>query len=126
MSRVLPKFSYFTCRLVVAPVSRCSGRQKVHVKRPMNAFMVWAQEARRKLSGQHRQVHNAELSKSLGKIWSFMDEIETGARLFDLTVEGADPAIPPYVCSPSPPLGKITSVPLVAFEWPELIGGFSF
>uniref|UniRef100_A0A6A7FNM6 Transcription factor SOX-8-like n=1 Tax=Hirondellea gigas TaxID=1518452 RepID=A0A6A7FNM6_9CRUS len=51
-----------------------NGRQKVHVKRPMNAFMVWAQEARRKLSGQHRQVHNAELSKSLGKIWRNMSD----------------------------------------------------
>ncbi|XP_018027588.1 transcription factor SOX-8 isoform X2 [Hyalella azteca] len=51
-----------------------NGRQKVHVKRPMNAFMVWAQEARRKLSGQHRQVHNAELSKSLGKIWRGMTD----------------------------------------------------
>ncbi|KAG7161117.1 Transcription factor Sox-8-like 2 [Homarus americanus] len=46
-----------------------SERRKVHVKRPMNAFMVWAQEARRKLSCSHRQVHNAELSKSLGRIW---------------------------------------------------------
>ncbi|KAB7493675.1 Transcription factor Sox-18A [Armadillidium nasatum] len=52
-----------------------SDRRKVHVKRPMNAFMVWAQEARRKLSGQHRQVHNAELSKSLGRIWSYLNSI---------------------------------------------------
>ncbi|KAK8742512.1 hypothetical protein OTU49_001928 [Cherax quadricarinatus] len=49
-------------------------RRKVHVKRPMNAFMVWAQEARRKLSCSHRQVHNAELSKSLGRIWRSMTE----------------------------------------------------
>ncbi|CAL4145463.1 unnamed protein product, partial [Meganyctiphanes norvegica] len=50
------------------------SERKQHVKRPMNAFMVWAQEARRKLSNQHRQVHNAELSKSLGKIWRGMSE----------------------------------------------------
>ncbi|KAK7071117.1 Transcription factor Sox-8 [Halocaridina rubra] len=49
-------------------------RRKLHVKRPMNAFMVWAQEARRKLSCSHRQVHNAELSKSLGRIWRGMTE----------------------------------------------------
>ncbi|XP_050716185.1 transcription factor SOX-8-like isoform X2 [Eriocheir sinensis] len=49
-------------------------RRKVHVKRPMNAFMVWAQEARRKLSCTNRQVHNAELSKSLGRIWRGMTE----------------------------------------------------
>nr|XP_027226033.1 transcription factor SOX-8-like isoform X1 [Penaeus vannamei] len=51
-----------------------SERRKVHVKRPMNAFMVWAQEARRRLSCSHRQVHNAELSKSLGRIWRGMTE----------------------------------------------------
>ncbi|KAG6444827.1 transcription factor Sox-9-A [Manduca sexta] len=45
----------------------CSQRN--HVKRPMNAFMVFAQAMRRRLSEQRPSLHNAELSKSLGTMW---------------------------------------------------------
>uniref|UniRef100_A0A1A9WZ10 HMG box domain-containing protein n=1 Tax=Glossina brevipalpis TaxID=37001 RepID=A0A1A9WZ10_9MUSC len=52
-----------------AEVKQPSDRKKDHIKRPMNAFMVWAQAARRVMSQQHPHLQNSELSKSLGKLW---------------------------------------------------------
>uniref|UniRef100_A0A8C7YF41 SRY-box transcription factor 9 n=1 Tax=Oryzias sinensis TaxID=183150 RepID=A0A8C7YF41_9TELE len=65
VSQVLKGYDW---TLVPMPV-RVNGstKNKPHVKRPMNAFMVWAQAARRKLADQYPHLHNAELSKTLVK-----------------------------------------------------------
>ena len=56
--------------------TQATTKQPTHVKRPMNAFMVWAQAARRKLAEEYPHMHNAELSKSLGKVWRSMGDDE--------------------------------------------------
>ncbi|XP_003224717.2 transcription factor SOX-9 [Anolis carolinensis] len=74
VSQVLKGYDW---TLVPMPV-RVNGasKNKPHVKRPMNAFMVWAQAARRKLADQYPHLHNAELSKTLGKLWRLLNESE--------------------------------------------------
>lgn len=47
--------------------------RKEKIKRPMNAFMVWAREKRPEIAKKFPDLNNAEVSEKLGSAWNALD-----------------------------------------------------
>jgi len=64
------------CRHSKRKTTGGAGKSSAGVRRPMNAFMVWSQIERRRISAADPKLHNAEISRRLGARWRRLSAAE--------------------------------------------------
>lgn len=67
-------------QIVLPPPSISSQKKEAarpgHIKRPLNAFMIWSKIERRKITEATPKLHNASVSKELGARWKLLSDGE--------------------------------------------------
>ncbi|KAF2884500.1 hypothetical protein ILUMI_21674 [Ignelater luminosus] len=67
---------YGFCNTMMEECQPPTSRNEEHIKRPMNAFMVWSRIQRRKIAVDNPKMHNSEISKRLGAEWKMLTEMD--------------------------------------------------